>query len=455
MFDTAILNGSVACPQERRIQKGLNVYLHDGKIARVTKDLLNANELIDASGLIVSPGFIDPHTHIDGITAYSGLKRCATLSLLQGVTSVVSGNCGASRIDMDEFFAQMDHGFPVNHAELLGHGALRRHIGLMDIFKAAGNEQIHKMEELTKLALEKGAAGVSFGPGYTPGTSMQEIYALSKIVAEHGKIVAVDTYMDDNYDLENLKQMIQVSQELNVRMQISHFVYQYGQGVIEEALQLMDEARAQGIDVWADSGLYVDWASGVQSECFRESFVYADGFDIGSLLVATGEHTGKTMDDQLYRELRSTGSRESVICKTGWEGSVLPPFTRRYVMPSSDTAPYNEGEGHPQIAGSFAGFFRFVREERPMPLGEAVYRATLLPAEVFNLRGKGRMEEGADADIVLFDEDAILDMAAYPGAGRPDAPAIGVSRVMVAGKTAILDGKEIDLELGRAIRVPS
>ncbi|MDR3086080.1 MAG: amidohydrolase family protein, partial [Christensenellaceae bacterium] len=424
MVDLVIRGGRVVDPASKT-SSFANLYIQNGKIAGLGGEDRPARHVLDASGLVVSPGFIDPHTHVDR-EADENTHRCACLSLAQGVTSIISGNCGGGRMDLDRFFAEMDAGFPLSHAELFGHNALRRHLQIEDIFAPATPSEIKEMERLCEEAMQKGVLGVSFGLGYVPGTSWDEVLALSAIAKRHGRVVAVDTYMDDNYDLENLRQLIGLSRELGVRVQISHFVYQYGQGVIEEALKLMDEARAEGVDIWADSGLYVDWASGISSECFRESYVYSEGFQLSDFLVATGEHTGKRLDDALYRHLRGTKARESVICKTGFESSLLPPFTRGYVMPSSDTAPYAPGQGHPQVAGSFAGFFRLVREKGVMTLEEAVYRATLLPARTFGLPGKGSLEVGADADIAVFDFDSIEDCSRYPDEGAPDAPAKGV-----------------------------
>ena len=121
-------------------------------------------------------------------------------------------------------------------------------------------------------------------------------------------------------------------------------------------------------------------------------------------------------------------------------------------MPSSDTAPYAPGQGHPQVAGSFAGFFRLVREKGVMTLEEAVYRATLLPARPFGLPGKGSLEVGADADIAVFDFDSIEDCSRYPDEGAPDAPAKGVRHVLIGGEPAIEDGQPVNLTLGRSIR---
>lgn len=453
MLDYALNGGFLVDPVTKVTARG-NLGIQNGRIALLTTDELDAETVLDVRGRCVCPGFIDVHAHVDGIGAYKDTVTCAKLSLLQGVTTLVSGNCGVSVSDVDGFFRRMDRGFPVCQAELIGESALREAVGLSDIYAPATPEQIARMEALARSALDHGACGVSFGLGYVPGTSMDEVFALARIVKEYGRVVAVDTRMEDNYDLQSLEETINISRVTGARVIVSHFVYQYGQGVIEEALQMMRDARDEGLDVWADSGMYVDWATTIGSECYREAFVFSHCCQLPMLLVATGKYAGRSMDIDLYREMRKNYPHETVICRTGWEDSILPPFACDFIMPSSDAAPYNKGEGHPQIAGSFAAFFRMVREERNLSLEEAVYRATLLPAQTFGFGEKGRLEVGADADITVFDFAKIRDVAAYVDKGRPDAPPQGVDHVFIGGEQAVRNGMDCNLHCGCAVRCP-
>ncbi len=451
MLDLLISGGLLVDPETKTSFYG-DLGVLDGKIVQVGGEMPQAARTLDASGLVVCPGLIDVHAHVDGISAYKDVEGCARLSLLQGVTALVSGNCGASVQDVGAFFRRMDQGFPVHQAELMGHSALRKAVGLQDIFQPATPEQIQRMDALLKAALDKGAAGVSFGLGYVPGTSMEEVLSAARLVAQYGRVVSVDTQMEDNYDLHSLQDAIDVGRSTGARMLISHFVYQYGQGVIEEALEMVQRARAEGVDIWADSGMYVDWATTIGSECFRESFVFSHCCQLPMLLVATGKYAGRSLDIDLYREMRTLYPKETVICRTGWDESIYPPFDCGFVMPSSDTAPYDKGEGHPQIAGSFAGFFRMARETGRLSLEEAVYRATLLPAKTFGFGQKGRLSVGADADICAFDFERIQDRASYVDKGRPDAPPEGVEHVLLDGQVALAYGKLENQRLGHALR---
>lgn len=450
---TLCINNGLVIDPEQGTARLASVGVQNGRIAAVSDTPLCADTELDAAGHVVCPGFIDVHGHVDGVTTYPDHKRCARLSLVQGVTTMVSGNCGISVHDVTDFFDHMDQGYPFHHAELIGGSTLRKMVGACNIYRPATHRQIEHMRSLARHALCQGAAGISFGVGYTPGTTLDEMIALASVAKEFDRVVAIDTRMEDDYDLESLKDAITLSRVTGVRVLVSHLVYQYGECVMNEALQLLDEARAQGVDIWADSGLYVDWATSIGSECFRESYVYAHEKILPNLLVATGDYTGQRLNDALYKTMRTLHPNETVICKTGAEASIVPAFTRDYIMPSSDTAPYNVHEGHPQIAGTFAAFFRMVRENDAPSLVDAVRMATLLPATVMGFERKGRMSIGADADLVIFDPNTILDNAAYVDQGYPDAPPEGIDYVLISGELAVRGKDVVADQCGHALRM--
>lgn len=449
---TLCINNGLVIDPENGTARPASVGVRDGRIAAISDAPLRADTELDAAGHVVCPGFIDVHGHVDGVTTYPDHRACARLSLRQGVTTMVSGNCGMSVTDVSAFLVRTDAGYPFHHAELIGGTTLRSMVGADDIYAPVTPEQLRQMCAIAQEQLRKGAAGLSFGMGYTPGTTVEEAAELAKVAAEYGRVIAIDTRMRDDWDLDSLRDAIEVARRSGARLIVSHLVYQYGEHLMKQALELLDEARAQGVDVWADSGMYVDWATSIGSECFRESYIFSHECLLPNLLVATGQYTGRRLDEALYRKMRTEHPRETVICQTGAEASIPMAFTRDYIMPSSDTAPYEPGQGHPQIAGSFAAYFRMARETGAPSLIDAVRRATLLPAQVMGFARKGRMAVGADADLVVFDPKVIRDNAAYVDRGAPDAPPDGIDAVIVSGRVAVRGREVVDDACGRALR---
>ena len=400
---------------------------------------------LDARGCFVCPGFVDPHGHIDG-HEYPG-----ELSLLQGVTTSVGGNCGFSPLCIGQFL-NSQKAFPIHQAELVGMCALREAAGVTDLHAAANAEQITVMEQLCARALCEGAAGVSLGPSYTPGASMEEMAALCRIARGFDRPVSIDTRMYSMTDLHSLEEAIDLAETTGCRMVVSHFVYQYGVGVEDEAMAMITAARARGVDMQLDSGMYVHWCSSVGSALFEPETMRENDIELHHLRVITGAHIGQAPDAALLKHLRAEHPGDAVVVMTGEEEAIYAIQRYPLTMVSTDTGSYLPGEGHPQIAGSFPRYFdKMVREHRGLTWEEAVYHATLLPASVFGFEKKGRMRAGMDADIVVFEPNALHDRADFPGLGRPDAAPEGIRYVIVAGEIAAQGGEATGVMAGRAL----
>lgn len=400
--------------------------------------------LLDASGCMVCPGFIDPHSHIDGDVC------TGKLSLRQGITTTVCGNCGFSPLDTGAFLARQD-GFPVHQAMLIGMQALRLAAGVRDPFAPAQLGQVAKMERLCRQALLEGAAGVSLGPAYAPGASMEEMEALCRQARAFGRPVAIDTRMNAMTDLHSLEEAIALAEETGCRLIVSHFVYQYGVGVEYEALSMIERARARGVEMHLDSGMYKDWCSSIGSALFDPEVMRANSIELTHLRVITGEHLGAVPDEALYRHLRECHPDDAVSVNTGDQEAVYAIARHPLTMISTDAGAYAPGEGHPQIAGSFPRFLReMVRERGEVTWEEAIRRTTRLPAEVFCLDKKGWLRPGYDADLVVFDPETIADGADFPGLGCPDAAPRGIRAVVVGGKVAVYEGEILDARAGQA-----
>lgn len=446
MLDMVISGGRVVDTINRRSVM-CNVGIKDGRIECLSDEPLPALKTLDARGLIVAPGFIDPHGHVDGN------HRCGELSACQGITTTIGGNCGLSPLDTAEFLRRQSEGFIINQGELIGHSfTLREAVGATDPRLKATKAQTDEMCLLARKALDGGALGLSLGLDYSPGASLRELRLLASVCAEYGRIMPVHTRLFTLYDLFSLKEILHIAADTGVSLLFSHFVYQYGEGIVPEALEMLDRARAKGLNIHIDSGMYVEWATYIGTATFDPQSMRDNELRLGDMLVATGQYKGQWLNDDLFKVLRKYFPNETVIYFTGYEREIYDSLIASYAMPSTDIGAYEPGEGHPQIAGSFPRYFRrMVRELGLLSVEEAVYKATLLPARTLGIGGKGVLQKGYDADITIFDIDTIADHADFPDRGLPDARPSGISHVIVNGVPVIEDGMLLGRRPGKAI----
>lgn len=448
MLDVAIHHATII-DTENEITRKLNIGIKADKIVRMTTDALVAVKTIDAEHLIVSPGFIDVHGHVDGY-AYSG-----ELSVCQGITTTVGGNCGLSPVSIEAFFnRQMQDGFVMNQAELIGHSfTLRKAVGIQNPYRKATLDELSEMKNLVRDALKAGACGVSFGLDYAPGASFREITALAKICADFDRVMPIHTRLFTQNDLYSLFEVITVAKRTGVKLLFSHFVYQYGTGIMQEALQIVDQAIQNGIRVRIDSGMYTDWTTFIGTATFDEQTIADNEMRFSDMVVATGKYTGTRLDRDLYLKLRRESPYDSVICFTGNKSEVYAALKKNYAMPSTDIGTYKKGQGHPQIAGSFPKYFKeMVRERGELSLIEAVRKATLLPAQTFGFKGKGVIKVGHDADLTIFNFEKLADMAKFPDQGKPDEKPIGIEYVLVNGQLVVDQGVFTGVRAGKVIK---
>ena len=469
MRDVIIANATLVDPELRTETPG-SIVVSDGKIREIIPGslpeslraaaecpLCDAHDggrslatFIDASGLVAAPGFIDVHSHTDGDVP-AGEKLLA-----QGVTTAISGNCGISPVDIEAFFDEQDaNGYPIHQAELVGHSfRLRNEVGIGDPYRAADDRETEAMRGLARAALDRGAAGISFGIEYAPGTTTREFREIASVAAARGRVVTVHARNDCPCDLASLRETLDIAADTGARLVVSHLAYMYANGNMCKALDLIGEYRARGHDVWADSGMYTDFATYAGTTCFDDRSIAINGWVHSDFLAATGRYAGRRLSRETFLDIRAHSPNDILICFTGVEDDIYKALSFPDIMPSTDTGSNPPGQGHPQGAATFPLFFRaMVRERRALSLVEAVRRATFIPATVFNLRHKGRLQVGADADIVLFDPGRITETAGFPGIGNPDALPEGIPYVLVNGVPAIQNGIRISGVMeGNAIR---
>lgn len=450
LLDLLLKDGWLIDPERLTMHPG-SVGVKDGRIAALYgmgAQTPVAAETVELRGLAVSPGFIDVHAHLDGHF------ECGRRALRQGITTSFGGNCGLSPIDMDAFYASQQDGFPVNQAEFVGHSfSLRQAAGLTDVQSVADPAQVARMEQLARRALEDGAWGVSFGLDYCPGCGFGGVERLGRLTAEFGAICPIHTRLFTMYDMYSIAEAALLALNTGVQVQVSHLVYQYPMvELLDEAFETIEFAQERGAHICCDSGMYTHFAAPLGSATFSAETMALCGWEAEDLLITTGPHRGEQMTQALFSRLRREEPDTEVVCFSGEEEAIAHAFSRDYVMVSTDAGTYSPGQGHPQAAASFPRFFRvMVREQKRMNWPEAVRRASLLPAETMGLRKKGRLSPGADADLVVFDPAVIADRATFE---HPDLPPVGVDRVILGGRTAVLNGEIVNERLGRVLRRP-
>ena len=453
-FDLVINNATLVEPSSDLLTLA-NIGIKDEKVAVVTRGELEGQKVIDADLKVVCPGFIDIHSHVDNYQ-YGGM-----LYAMQGITTTVGGNCGLSPVGPKQFFQEMSEtGFPINQGQLVGHSfSMRTEAGLTDVYAPASADQIEAMTRRLEKGLEEGALGLSLGLEYAPGSSFEEIRELSKIAALYNKPVAIHTRYDSWRGLEAIHEVIRLGRETGASIQVAHLAYMVGMGMMTEALNMIADARREGLDITADSGLYSAFATFIGSAVFDPGCLEKWGIDYSDFYVSTGPFAGRQCDQPLFEKLRQDEPDTVIVAFAGRDSEVLEALSAYFVMVSTDgcVGSPEPGSGHPQDSGTYPRFFRLmVRETGILTLLQAVKKCTLLPAQRLGLTDKGHLRPGADADLVIFDLKEIRDNSDYPGLGKPDAPPSGIDYVIVNGAPVVEKGVFVqDSKPGKPVTLPN
>lgn len=450
---TLIYGGRVIDPANK-VDGKLNLLLENGKIAGVTTDRPKADAEINAGGKIVCPGFVDIHMHEDPVEDDGGIyadeeKAIFSSMLRMGVTTAIGGNCGQNCCDPADYLDIVDRdGAAVNVGMLAGHEYFRKKAGALDKYGPTTAEQRKKMAADIAKALERGCMGVSYGMRYIPGIDMEELKATAAPCRAGNKMIAAHVRSDAEEVFAAAKELLDTGKALGLPVEISHIGSMAGFGQMERFLGMVDEYRLNGLDVSCDCYPYYAFSTTLGSTTYDEGWLerYHCGYDVVEL--CEGKYKGQRCTKEIFDEVRRDDPDCITVCYVMKHEDVDLAFRHPNVMLASDGI-MKHGQGHPRAAGTFPRLVsEFVRGGK-LSLYEAVSMMTAMPANKLGLLNKGRLNVGADADIVIFDAEKIADRADF---SSPVTAPVGIDHVLIGGETAAKDCRIVKNGLGRAIR---
>src|SRR5687767_4201717 len=500
-YDIVIANGKIIDGTGNSWYYG-DIAIKDGKIAVIGKlNHVTATKVIDAKGLIVAPGFIDVHGHIE-----NGVFENPTAGnyIYDGVTTVITGNCGDSADDLKRFFWRLDSmKTSINVASLVGHNTVRRLAMGLDKRLATVDEQ-KKMEDLVAQAMKDGAVGLSTGLIYLPGmySNTEEVIGLAKSAASYNGIYASHIRNEENGVKDAINEAINIGRNANIPVQISHFKVSgpANWGRSKETLPLIDAARKEGYDVTIDQYPYSasstnlgirlpDWALAggqdslkkrindeqmhkqiikemleMQNKYKYKSYSYAyvashsadstlNGKNISEINKLKGRKAKMKDEAETILDMLLAGGAQMVYHSMN-EDDVRYFIKYPFNMIGADggVVVYGKGMPHPRAYGTNARVLgKYVRDEKLVSPEEMIRRMTSLAAQKFQLKDRGLLKEGMAADIVIFDLNEVRDKATFE---QPHQFSAGFHYVLVNGQLVIDNATHTGIKSGTTLKGP-
>ena len=434
--DIAIVGGRVMDPASGT-DAVRTVLIRGDRIAAITdQPVETAGRVIDATGLVVAPGFIDILAHIPNDAEPQRYK------IMDGVTTVISMHGGP--VDIEGWYAAFEaEGSLVNYGTTVGHSAIRQAAGATDRYAPATPEQIEAMRPIAAEAIEAGALGIGFGINYVPGSSYEEIVAMFDVAAGYG----VPAHVHSRYKgsvfpetiVQSVQELIAAAAITGANTQVVHLASS-GVGSMATCLSMIEGARAHGVDIMADIYPYQANSTRLESALYDEGWQERfGGITYDSIMLV---ETGERLNEATFRYWRQEGA--TIITFFIPKDEIVMALESPNVMVASDGVIVN-GKGHPRGAGSFSRVLgRFVRDEGHITLMEALEKMTIMPAQRLegasqSMKERGRLSAGAFADITIFDPTTIIDRATYR---EPAQYSDGIHYVLVSG-TLVVDNGEL------------
>ena len=445
---TLIHGGHVIDPANR-IDGQLNLLIEDGKILWVGTSLPEADRVIDATGKIVTPGFIDIHLHEDPVDGGRISPCIFHMMLKQGVTTAVGGNCGINVHDPAEYLDIVDRdGCAVNVGLFAGHEYFRKAAGAEDIYAGSTPEQQEEMAKSIRRALDAGCVGVSFGLRYVPGADKEEFFRAAQCCADSKKIIASHVRDDADGIFDAIDEFCAAGVEFGVPVQISHIGSMGGFGQMEDVLRQVDSYRLGGLDIAMDCYPYFAFSTRLGTPTYDPGWLDRYHCDYDVLEFCEGKYKGQRATAETFAEMRRDFPECITVCYVMKEEDIRLAFRHPGVMLASDGL-VNNGKGHPRAAGTFPRFLAEFARKGTLRLYDAIEKMTAMPANRLGLTNKGRLNVGADADITVFDYDTVKDCATFP---EPALPPRGIELVLIGGEIALEQGNIVKSDCGKAVR---
>lgn len=468
-------------------------------------------KIIDARGLIVTPGFIDVHTHCDLTFKRMGMKRYLAYVLpswkgnynyiYQGVTTVVTGNCGYGYTDTEHWYSIVDSvKFGSNVLHLAPHGMIREELFGSNQPGELSQTQLSAMQRRVAEELEKGAAGISTGLEYAPGyyASTSELTELAKVAKKYGGIYT--THMRDESGsmdtgtpgvIDSINEAIEIARKAEIPVEISHLKINAPINDVrpEQVLELIEKARQDGLDIHADQYPYAagstyltillpdrfKTAVGVEDTfktkngrndiqvAIKKVFEYLPPEKILITMYGKKEdYEGKTVQEiadlenrepaESYADMACEDTAPMAVFFSQDMDIVRGLMPRDYVMTASDgwTVPKGMTKPHPRLYGTFPKKIKqFAIDEKRMDFQMAIRSMTSLPAEKFNIKDRGLLAKGYFADIAVINPETICDRATYRD---PHQYADGIECLLVNGKLSVEKGEATGKRGGIALK---